>query len=82
MADGADPKFLHDNFIEWCGNQPVPVIEEFGIVVDCRLEVNVHGPTHVPVRGHGKRLPVRRVSRIYDNDDTFRRFFADGILKG
>ena len=31
MAEGADPKFLHDNFIEWCGNQPVPVIEEFGI---------------------------------------------------
>ncbi len=31
-AAGEDaPKFLHDNFLEWCLNQPVPVVEDFGI---------------------------------------------------
>ena len=31
-AAGEDaPKFLHDNFLEWCHDQPVPVIEDFGI---------------------------------------------------
>ena len=33
MDDGGEPKFLHDSYLEWCGNQPVPVIEEFGINV-------------------------------------------------
>ena len=23
--------FLHDNFLEWCENEPVPVHEDFGI---------------------------------------------------
>ena len=31
MEDGSEPKFLHDSYLEWCGNQPVPVIEDFGI---------------------------------------------------
>ena len=31
MSQDAEPKFLHDNFLEWCGTQKVPVIEEFGI---------------------------------------------------
>ena len=31
-AAGEDaPKFLHDNFLEWCHDQPVPVVEDFGI---------------------------------------------------
>ena len=24
MEDGSEPKFLHDSYLEWCGNQPVP----------------------------------------------------------
>jgi hypothetical protein len=26
-----DPVFLHDNYLEWCGNQGVPVHEDFGM---------------------------------------------------
>ena len=26
-----DPVFLHDNYLAWCDEQPVPVIDEFGI---------------------------------------------------
>ena len=35
MPDGqTDDKtrvFLHDNYLEWCGEQDVPVVEDFGI---------------------------------------------------
>ncbi|MBO39607.1 MAG: hypothetical protein CMM75_10600, partial [Rhodospirillaceae bacterium] len=35
MADGAVNNqtrvFLHDNFLDWCDKEPVPVHEDFGI---------------------------------------------------
>ena len=27
----ADPVFLHDSYLAWCDEQPVPVIDEFGM---------------------------------------------------
>ncbi len=31
MDVNAQPKFMHDNYLEWCRGQGVPVIEDFGI---------------------------------------------------
>ena len=31
MTGTSDPVFLHDTFLEWCGNQGVPVMEDFGM---------------------------------------------------
>ncbi|MEK9684789.1 MAG: hypothetical protein VW226_09595 [Rhodospirillaceae bacterium] len=31
VVRGSDPVFLHDSFLAWCKEEPVPVIEDFGI---------------------------------------------------
>ena len=31
MADGPEPKYLHDSFLAWCARQPAPTVEDFGI---------------------------------------------------